>query len=467
MSLVSEMSQSATERSMTGPQIWEIQGGFVLALCADGFDGAGDGDGRRSLVHLTSRGPVIYRQTRLGLHGRRYTIYKIRSMYHDCERLTGARWSTPGDNRVTWIGKILRATHIDELPQLWNILRGDMSLVGPRPERPEIASGSSWQFRAIGTGWRFVRASPGSLRCSYRRHRPRQRTTQSGVRPLLHRASQLVARHPSHRGDEHGILRVPLRSRPHFWRSPTATRLNGPTATDPEKWIRFPKVSSLFPTQSGLSDSSAANRPREPVIPSLAASAISARPREGNSPSHLRGGFRRSDVPMHAIGSDQQTSGTDLLASDRGRTVTSRSSTTYGPWQSSSSSDFDALLPAFGRHSLEWDGWFRDFRVSVRPAGRDRYRRRRRCELFRRERVLHSPQLSAVQAEGPPDFFHPAFFASVPTPALVSLPSFPMVESQIRFFRRFRQSGQPLSSDPQLFPTLGRCDQRIVLEPRG
>jgi lipopolysaccharide/colanic/teichoic acid biosynthesis glycosyltransferase len=93
------------------------------------------------LVRLTSRGPVIYRQTRLGLGGRLFTIYKIRTMYHDCERLTGAQWSKPGDPRVTPVGRILRATHIDELPQLLNVLRGEMSLVGPRPERPELATG--------------------------------------------------------------------------------------------------------------------------------------------------------------------------------------------------------------------------------------------------------------------------------------------------------------------------------------
>jgi lipopolysaccharide/colanic/teichoic acid biosynthesis glycosyltransferase len=90
-------------------------------------------------VRLTSAGPGIYTQTRLGLHRRPFTIYKIRTMAHNCEAATGARWS-PGkcDVRVTLIGKFLRATHIDELPQLWNVLRGDMTLVGPRPERPEI-----------------------------------------------------------------------------------------------------------------------------------------------------------------------------------------------------------------------------------------------------------------------------------------------------------------------------------------
>ena len=92
------------------------------------------------LVKLTSRGPAIYRQTRLGRHGRPFTIYKIRTMAHDCERLTGPRWASTRDSRVTPIGRFLRASHLDELPQLWNVLRGDMSLVGPRPERPEFVT---------------------------------------------------------------------------------------------------------------------------------------------------------------------------------------------------------------------------------------------------------------------------------------------------------------------------------------
>lgn len=92
-----------------------------------------------ALVRLTSRGPAIYSQTRLGKGGRLYTIYKLRSMYQNCERKSGPCWSRPGDPRVTPVGRGLRLTHIDELPQLWNVLRGDMSLIGPRPERPEIA----------------------------------------------------------------------------------------------------------------------------------------------------------------------------------------------------------------------------------------------------------------------------------------------------------------------------------------
>lgn len=90
------------------------------------------------LVRLTSRGPAIYTQTRVGHGGRIFTLYKIRTMVHECESLTGPRWSMPGDPRITPIGRLLRHLHLDELPQLFNVLKGDMSLVGPRPERPEI-----------------------------------------------------------------------------------------------------------------------------------------------------------------------------------------------------------------------------------------------------------------------------------------------------------------------------------------
>lgn len=90
------------------------------------------------LVRLTSKGPAIYRQVRLGRFGRPFEIYKIRSMTHNCELHSGIQWSSRGDARVTTIGRILRKTHVDELPQLVNVLRGEMSLVGPRPERPEI-----------------------------------------------------------------------------------------------------------------------------------------------------------------------------------------------------------------------------------------------------------------------------------------------------------------------------------------
>lgn len=90
------------------------------------------------LVRLTSRGPAFYTQTRVGRGGRLFTILKLRTMLHNCESLTGARWSMPGDPRVTPLGWLLRKTHLDELPQLLNVLRGEMSLVGPRPERPEF-----------------------------------------------------------------------------------------------------------------------------------------------------------------------------------------------------------------------------------------------------------------------------------------------------------------------------------------
>ncbi len=92
------------------------------------------------LIKFTSPGPVIYTQSRLGRDGRRFIIYKLRTMRHNCEATSGIRWATTRDSRVTWVGKFLRATHIDELPQLINVIRGDMSLIGPRPERPEIVA---------------------------------------------------------------------------------------------------------------------------------------------------------------------------------------------------------------------------------------------------------------------------------------------------------------------------------------
>ena len=92
------------------------------------------------LVRLTSNGRALYTQQRLGRHGRLFKVYKIRTMYQDSEHESGAVWSLPGDRRVTPLGRFLRASHIDELPQLVNVLRREMSLIGPRPERPEIAA---------------------------------------------------------------------------------------------------------------------------------------------------------------------------------------------------------------------------------------------------------------------------------------------------------------------------------------
>jgi exopolysaccharide biosynthesis polyprenyl glycosylphosphotransferase len=92
-------------------------------------------------VRLTSRGPVIFRQTRVGRNGRVFTILKFRTMHEEAESKTGPVLATPDDPRVTFLGRTLRATRLDELPQLWNVLRGDMSFVGPRPERPEFVDG--------------------------------------------------------------------------------------------------------------------------------------------------------------------------------------------------------------------------------------------------------------------------------------------------------------------------------------
>jgi exopolysaccharide biosynthesis polyprenyl glycosylphosphotransferase len=92
------------------------------------------------LVRLTSRGPVLFRQTRVGHNGAIFTMYKFRSMREDAEAKTGAIWSAKNDPRATPLGRWLRTLRLDELPQLFNVVRGDMSIVGPRPERPEFVS---------------------------------------------------------------------------------------------------------------------------------------------------------------------------------------------------------------------------------------------------------------------------------------------------------------------------------------
>jgi sugar transferase (PEP-CTERM system associated) len=121
-------------------------------------------------VRLSSRGPVFFRQQRVGLRGRLFTIYKFRTMRQDAE-VHGAVWATKNDPRITKIGRFMRKTRLDEIPQLWNVLRGDMGFIGPRPERPEFVE---WLSREIPyyelrhmirpglTGWAQVRYQYGS-----------------------------------------------------------------------------------------------------------------------------------------------------------------------------------------------------------------------------------------------------------------------------------------------------------------
>jgi sugar transferase (PEP-CTERM system associated) len=121
-------------------------------------------------VKLSSKGPIFFRQSRVGMGGRTFQVVKFRTMFTDAEA-GGAKWATKNDPRVTKVGMFLRKTRIDEIPQLWNVLRGDMGFVGPRPERPEFTAWLSEELpfyylrtliRPGLTGWAQVRYSYGA-----------------------------------------------------------------------------------------------------------------------------------------------------------------------------------------------------------------------------------------------------------------------------------------------------------------
>jgi lipopolysaccharide/colanic/teichoic acid biosynthesis glycosyltransferase len=116
-------------------RIWEVPIAFLLAIPALSITLVLMG-----LVKLTSKGPGIYAQVRSGKDGKEFTMYKLRSMYTDAEK-NGAQWSTgDADRRITPLGYWLRKLHLDELPQIINVLKGEMSFCGPRPERPQFVS---------------------------------------------------------------------------------------------------------------------------------------------------------------------------------------------------------------------------------------------------------------------------------------------------------------------------------------
>ncbi len=128
-------------------------------------------------IKATSRGPVFYRQERMGLDGRRFVMFKFRSMVEDAEKYTGPVWAAEDDPRVTALGRWLRALSLDELPQLINVLRGEMSLVGPRPERPPLIeefrkSVPKYMLRhkvkAGMTGWAQIHGWRGNTSLSHR-----------------------------------------------------------------------------------------------------------------------------------------------------------------------------------------------------------------------------------------------------------------------------------------------------------
>jgi sugar transferase (PEP-CTERM system associated) len=157
-----------THRLMAAKRVIDLAGaalGLLIALPAMAVIAAA--------VKLTSKGPVFYQQSRVGHHGRIFSVRKFRSMRENAEAATGPVWAAQNDPRVTPIGGWLRRTRLDELPQLWNVLVGDMSLVGPRPERPEFVRELTTRIPFYGqrhilrpglSGWAQVKYTYGATR---------------------------------------------------------------------------------------------------------------------------------------------------------------------------------------------------------------------------------------------------------------------------------------------------------------
>jgi len=126
-------AQLARRYFQTAKECFDVLAGFIifilvlpiLAICA-------------VIIKLSSKGPVLYTQVRVGHKGNLFRMYKLRTMYVDAESARGAVWASKDDPRIIKTCRWMRISHVDELPQLLNVIKGDMSLVGPRPERPEI-----------------------------------------------------------------------------------------------------------------------------------------------------------------------------------------------------------------------------------------------------------------------------------------------------------------------------------------
>ena len=134
------------------------------------------------VIRCNSKGSPIYRQERVGKDGRVFTIYKFRSMHIDAESQTGPVWATTNDDRTTSVGRFLRRSHLDELPQLINVVRGDMDLFGPRPERPEFAEILAQKISEVppapqGVAWNYWLSSSQSST----RHGSGQRSKEVGL----------------------------------------------------------------------------------------------------------------------------------------------------------------------------------------------------------------------------------------------------------------------------------------------